>query len=52
MVLIQVYVSLGWSPGSNPMPVIFETLPHVSRMLGDGNDTSSAVGMSLHCLRR
>ena len=44
MLLIQVYVSVGWSPGANPMPVILET-NQFSKMMGDGNDTSPAVGM-------
>lgn len=47
-VLVQVYVSLGLSSAANPRvtAMLATPLSHVSVMLGDGNDTSPAVGVA------
>jgi hypothetical protein len=46
-VLFQVYGSLGLSPAASPRitAMLATPLSHVSKMLGDGNDTSPAVGV-------
>jgi hypothetical protein len=47
-VLFQVYVSVGASPAASPRatPMLATPVSHVSKMLGDGNDTSPAVGVA------
>src|ERR1700720_556498 len=45
--LVQVYVALGLSPAASPRitPMLATPLSHFSSMLGDGNETSPAVGV-------